>query len=259
VQLPRARIRLKGRKAPRSGAAQRIEATCVVAAVRAPPPLLLCAALIQPPAAAWRHASLHCRSRKPSPSRCAPSSRHCYTFSVSRSVAPSAPSSCCYPSRRRRLSMRAAVAHRVLLPPPPLHVGSAASTLEAKPRHHSPVMRPPELHHCRPYSGESRATTTMVPPTSIARPYPIFSPRADRLREHCRGHQCRRVAPAIPRPNWRLPEDRVHTSHLPDRSTPFLHDISSRMPTTTPAPTASPRTRSPSEPLLLEMPQSSSP
>jgi hypothetical protein len=142
---------------------------------------------------------------------------------------------------------------------PPLHVGSAASTLEAKPRHHSPVMRPPELHHCRPYSGESRATTTMVPPTSIARPYPIFSPRADRLRERCRGHQCRRVAPAIPRPNWRLPEDRVHTSHLPDRSTPFLHDISSRMPTTTPAPTASPRTRSPSEPLLLEMPQSSSP
>jgi hypothetical protein len=131
---------------------------------------------------------------------------------------------------------------------PPLHVGSAASTLEAKPRRHSLVTRPPELHHCRPYSGESRATTTMVPPTSIARPYPIFSPRADRLRERYRGHQCRWVAPAIPRPNWRLPEDRVHTSHLPDRSTPFLHDISSRMPTTTPAPTVSPRTRSPSEP-----------
>jgi hypothetical protein len=109
---------LKAAQGPRWGAAQRSKAACAVAAVRVPPPLLLCATLIQPPAAVRRHASPHCLSRKPSPRRCAPSSRHCHTFSVSRSVAPSTPSSCCYPSCRHCLSMRADITHRVPLPPP---------------------------------------------------------------------------------------------------------------------------------------------
>jgi hypothetical protein len=55
---------------------------------------------------------------------------------------------------------------------------------------------------------------------------------------HRRGHPHRRVAPAIPRPNWHLQEDRTHTSHLPDRSTPFLHRLSNRMPVSTPASTS---------------------
>jgi hypothetical protein len=94
---------LKAAQGPRSGVAQQSEAVCAAATVRAPPPLLLCAALVQPPAAVWHHTSPHCRSQKPSLSQCAPSSRHCHTFSVSRSIAPSAPPSCCYPSRRHRL------------------------------------------------------------------------------------------------------------------------------------------------------------
>jgi hypothetical protein len=51
----------------------------------------------KPTAAARRHTSLHYRSRKLSPSRCAPSSHLCQTFTVSHSVAPSALPSCCYP------------------------------------------------------------------------------------------------------------------------------------------------------------------
>jgi hypothetical protein len=74
-----------------------------------------------------------------------------------------------------------------------------------------------------------------------------------------RGHPRRWVASAIPRPNWRLPEDRAHTSHLPDRSTPFLHRLSSWTSVSTPTPTAPLRAGSPGEPLLPEMPQSSSP
>jgi hypothetical protein len=109
---------LKAAQRPRSGVAQQSEAVCAAATVRAPPPLLLRAALVQPPASVWHHTSPHCRSQKPSLSQCAPSSRHCHTFSVSRSVAPSTPSSCCYPSCRHCLSMRADITHRVPLPPP---------------------------------------------------------------------------------------------------------------------------------------------
>jgi hypothetical protein len=142
---------------------------------------------------------------------------------------------------------------------PPLHVGSTALMLEAKPCHHSLVAWPPELHHCRPSSGEQRATAAVVPSTPTTRPYPVYSPRADRHREHRRGHPCRRVATAFSRPNWHLLEDRAHTSHLPDRSTRFLRRLSSRTPVSTPSPTAPPRTGSPGEPHLPEMPQSSSP
>jgi hypothetical protein len=81
------------------------------------------------------------------------------------------------PSHRHRLSMRATVAHLVLLP---LHAGFAAPMLEAKPCRPSPVMRPLELCRCCSSSGE---------------------PRADRHRERCRGHPRRWVTPAIPRPN----------------------------------------------------------
>jgi hypothetical protein len=175
---------------------------------------------------------------------------------MSHSITPSAPPWCCYPSRHRRLSVWATVAHRVLLP---LHAGSATLTLEDKPRRPSPVVRPPELSHCRPSSGEPHAIAIVDPPTPPARPYPIYSPRVDRRRERCRGHPCRRVAPTIPRPNWCLPEDHTHTSHIPNWSTPFLHLLSSRTPANTPAPIAPPRTGSPGEPLLPEMPQSSSP
>jgi hypothetical protein len=175
---------------------------------------------------------------------------------MSHSVMPSAPPLCCYPSYRRHLSMRAAVAQRVLLP---LHAGYAAPTFEAKPRRPSPVMRPPELRHCHPSSGESRATATMVPPMLTARPYLVYSSRADRRREHCQGHPRRCVALTIPRPNWHLPEDRAHTNQLSDRLTPFLRRLSSRTPVCTPAPPVPPRIGSPGEPLLIEMPQSSSP
>jgi hypothetical protein len=175
---------------------------------------------------------------------------------MSRSVAPSAPSSCCYPSCRRRLSVQAAVTHCVLLP---LHAGSTSSTLEAKPCHQSPVVWPPELCHYRPSSGEQRATAAVVPSTPTICPYPVYSSRADRYRERRRGHPCRLVAIAFSRPNWHLPKDCAHTSHLPDRSTPFLRLLSSRTPVSTPAPTTPPRTGSPGEPHLPEMPQSSSP
>jgi hypothetical protein len=156
------------------------------ASVRAPPPLLLRSALIQLLAATWHHASPHCQSQKPTPSRCAPSSRHCHTFSVSHSIALSAPPSCCYPLRHCCLSVQATVAHHVLLPT--LHAGSTTPTLEAKPHHQSPVARPPELHHYRPSSSEPRATAAMVPQMSTACPYPVYSPRVDRCRERCQGH-----------------------------------------------------------------------
>jgi hypothetical protein len=95
TQLPRTRTCIKDCPGQRPGAAQQSEAAC--AAVRVPPPLLLRAALVQPLAATRCHASPHCRSRKPSPSRCAPSPHLCHTFTVSHFVAPSAPPSCCYP------------------------------------------------------------------------------------------------------------------------------------------------------------------
>jgi hypothetical protein len=124
---------------------------------RAPLPLLLCAMLIQPPPGVMHH----------------PTASH-----GSRSITSSTLPSCCYPSCHRRLSVRADVAHRILLP---LHAGSATSTLEAKPRHLSPIVRPPELCHCCPSLGEPRATAVVVPSMLTARPYPIYSPRVD----HC--------------------------------------------------------------------------
>jgi hypothetical protein len=172
VAATRTRTRVKDRLRPRSRAAQRSEATCATATVSAPPPLLLRASLIQPTAAARRHALPHCRSRKPSPSRLDPSSHHCHTFTVSHSIVSSAPPSWCYP----RLSMWAAVAHLVLLP---LHAGSAAPMLEAKPCRPSPVTRPPELCHCHSSSGAPRATAAVLPPTLTTRPYPVYSSRAD--------------------------------------------------------------------------------
>jgi hypothetical protein len=152
--------------------------------------------------------------------------------------------------------MQAAVAHRVLLP---LRASSIVLTLEAKLHRPSPVVRPPELCHCHPSSGEPHTTADVVPPTPTARPYPIYSPRADRRRERCRGHPCRRVTPAIPHPNWCLPEYRAHTSHLPNWSTPFLRHLSSRTPASTPTPPLPPRTGSSGEPLLPDVPQMSPP
>jgi hypothetical protein len=73
-----------------------------------------------------------------------------------------------------------------------------------------------------------------------------------------RGHPCRRVAPAIPQPNWHLPEYHTHTSHLPDWSTPFVHHLSSWTPASTPTCTAPLQTWSSGDPLVPEMPQSSS-
>jgi hypothetical protein len=64
---------------------------------------------------------------------------------------------------------------------------------------------------------------------------------------------------AIPRPNRCLPEEHVHTSHLPNRSTRFLRRLSSRTWASTPAPTAPLQTGSSGEPLLPEITQSSSP
>jgi hypothetical protein len=46
-------------------------------------------------------------------------------------------------------------------------------TLEAKPHRHSLVVRPPELHHYRPSSGEPRSTADVVPPMPTARPFPF--------------------------------------------------------------------------------------
>jgi hypothetical protein len=102
------------------------------------------------------------------------------------------------PSCHRRLSVRATVTHLVLVP---LHAGSAAPTLEAKPCHPSPVARPPRLCHCRSSSGVPCAMAAVLRPTPPTRPYPVYSPRADHRREHCRGHPRRWIAPAIPRPN----------------------------------------------------------
>jgi hypothetical protein len=175
VTLPRAattraRTRVKDRSGPRSGAAQRSEATC--ASTSASP---------RCPHQADSHRSA---------SRVVPLPVVEAVVELVRSLIALLPhfhhepfhrvecsTIMLLPSRHHRRSMQVAVAHLVLLP---LHAGSVAPMLEAKPCRPFPVTRPPELCCCRSSSGE---------------------PCVDCYRERCRGHPRRWVTPAIPQPN----------------------------------------------------------
>jgi hypothetical protein len=107
AQLPRACTRIKGRPGAAVGSRPTVHSR--VRRRHSPSASTFASPHHARLATARCHVSPHCQSRKSSPSRCAPSSRRCHTFSLSRSITPSAPPSCYYPSCCHHLSMRASI------------------------------------------------------------------------------------------------------------------------------------------------------
>jgi hypothetical protein len=103
----------------------------------------------------------------------------------------------------------------VFFSPPP------SPSTHVLPRRHSLVTRPPELCHCPPSSGEPRATADVVSLTSTARPYPVYSLRADHHQERCQG---RAVYPYINEDPELSPTSFVHaTIVVPPADAAHLH------------------------------------